>query len=145
MRRKNFIKDRRSALQSAHAATQARAKTEIRKARKAFPLSPIWIRECVNRISDEDTVLLWDIAAIAQGDRTPPGHVFAQYAANLGSSWPRGIGIKMAAPNKMVIASGGDGCAVFSNPEAALWTSRPALAPSRLSLLASRPAPAPWW
>ena len=124
VRRKSFIKERRSALQSAHAAAQARAKTEIRKARKAFPLSPAWIRECVNRISDEDTVLLWDIAAIAQGDRTPPGHVFAQYAANLGSSWPRGIGIKMAAPDKMVIASGGDGCAVFSNPEAALWTSR---------------------
>jgi acetolactate synthase I/II/III large subunit len=80
-------------------------------------------RECVNRISDENTVLLWDIAAIGQGDRTPPGHVFGQYAANLGNSWPRGIGIKMAAPEKTVIASGGDGCTIFSNPEAALWTS----------------------
>jgi acetolactate synthase-1/2/3 large subunit len=30
----------------------------------------------------------------------------------------------MAAPDKMVIASGGDGSTIFSNPEAALWTSR---------------------
>jgi acetolactate synthase-1/2/3 large subunit len=123
-RRRSAIKERRSAMQFARKKAYAREKTEIRKARNAFPLSPVWIRECVNRISDENTVLLWDIAAIGQGDRTPPGHVFAQYAANLGNSWPRGIGIKMAAPDKMVIASGGDGCAVFSNPEAALWTSR---------------------
>jgi acetolactate synthase-1/2/3 large subunit len=124
VRGKSAIKERTTALRAAYAAAQARAKADIRKARKAFPLSRTWIRECVYRISDENTVLLWDIAAITQGDRTPPGHVFAQYAANLGSSWPRGIGIKMAAPDKMVIASGGDGCAIFSNPEAALWTSR---------------------
>ena len=122
-RRKHAIKERASALQVSQKAAQARARSEVRKARKAFPLSPVWIRECVNRISDENTVLLWDIAAIGQGDRTPPGHVFAQYAANLGNSWPRGIGIKMAAPEKTVIASGGDGCTIFSNPEAALWTS----------------------
>jgi len=123
-RRRNAIKDRKRALQSAFSASQARARAAIHKARKANPLSPLWIRECVNQISDEDTVLLWDIAAIGQGDRTQPGHVFAQYAANLGNSWPRGIGIKMAAPEKTVIASGGDGCTIFANPEAALWTSR---------------------
>jgi acetolactate synthase I/II/III large subunit len=123
-RRKNAIKERKASLRAAFALAQARAKAEIRKARKQSPLSRTWIRECVNRISDENTILLWDIAAIAQGDRTPPGHVFSQYAANLGNSWPRGIGMKMAAPDKTVIASGGDGCAIFSNPEAALWTSR---------------------
>lgn len=122
--RKAAFDERERQLRGARKAAEEAARAEIESARTAFPLSPVWIRECVNRISDEDTVLLWDIAAIGQGDRTPPGHVFAQYAANLGNSWPRGIGIKMAAPEKMVIASGGDGCAIFSNPEAALWTSR---------------------
>jgi acetolactate synthase-1/2/3 large subunit len=121
--RRSAIKERKAELQAIHKASLAKTRAEIQKARKAFPISPVWIRECVNRISDENTVLLWDIAAIGQGDRTPPGHVFAQYAANLGNSWPRGIGIKMAAPEKTVIASGGDGCTVFANPEAALWTS----------------------
>lgn len=124
VRRKAAFDERKRALQADRKAADEATRAEIESARTAFPLSPVWIRECVNRISDEDTVLLWDIAAIGQGDRTPPGHVFAQYAANLGNSWPRGIGIKMAAPEKMVIASGGDGCAIFSNPEAALWTSR---------------------
>jgi acetolactate synthase-1/2/3 large subunit len=129
VRRKNSIKQRKAALRASFAAANVRAKTEIRKACKRHPLSPIWIRECVNNISDENTILLWDIAAIGQGDRTQPGHVFGQYAANLGSSWPRGIGMKLAAPEKTIIASGGDGCAIFSNPEAALWTSRKYNAP----------------
>lgn len=128
-RTKKMIDERRLALQAAKKAAEARRRVEIEKARAAYPLSPLWIRECVNQISDENTVLLWDIAAIGQGDRTPPGHVFAQYSANLGNSWPRAIGIKMAAPEKTVIASGGDGCAIFSNPEAALWTSRRYAAP----------------
>jgi acetolactate synthase-1/2/3 large subunit len=123
-RRKTVYAERRTALQAARKAFDGKRREEIDNAKTAFPLSPIWIRECVNRISDEETVLLWDIAAIGQGDRTPPGHVFSQYAANLGNSWPRAVGIKMAAPGKTVIASGGDGSAIFSNPEAVLWTAR---------------------
>ncbi len=115
---------RRLALEATREAADLRARADVEKARLARPLSPLWLRECVNRISDENTVLLWDISPIRQGDRTPAGHVFAQYASNLGNSWPRAVGIKMAAPEKTVIASGGDGCAVFSNPEAVLWTAR---------------------
>jgi acetolactate synthase-1/2/3 large subunit len=127
--RKRVFNERKLALQAAKKASDEATKAEIEQARTAFPMSPIWIKECVNQISDENTVLLWEIAAIGQGDRTPPGHIFAQYAANLGNAWPRGIGIKMAAPEKMVIASGGDGATIFSNPEAALWTSNKYHAP----------------
>jgi len=128
-RRKAAFSERRAALEAANKAADNAAMASIEKSRTDFPLSPVWIRECVNRVSDENTVLLWDIASIGQGDRTQPGHVFSQYASNLGNSWPRGIGIKMAAPDKTVIASGGDGSAVFSNPEAALWTARKYNAP----------------
>jgi len=121
-RRKAFA-ERKAALQAARETANEQNIAKINEARTAFPLSPIWIGECVNQISDENTVLLWELAAIGQGDRTPPGHVFSQYAANLGNAWPRAIGIKMAAPEKTVIASGGDGSAVFSNPEACLWTA----------------------
>jgi acetolactate synthase-1/2/3 large subunit len=123
-KQRSVIRERKASLQAARKAADDRKRAEIERARTALPLSPVWIRECVNRVSDENTVLLWEIAAIGQGDRTPAGHVFSQYAANLGNAWPRGIGIKMAAPDKTVIASGGDGAAIFSNPEAALWTAR---------------------
>ena len=127
-RRKAFA-ERKNALQAAKKASDEKDRAAINKARTAFPLSPVWIRECVNRVSDENTVLLWELASIGQGDRTPPGHVFSQFAANLGNAWPRAVGIKMAAPQKTVIASGGDGSAIFSNPEAVLWTARKYHAP----------------
>ncbi len=127
-RRKVFA-ERKKALQAAKMASDEKDRMAIEKARTASPLSPVWVRECVNRVSDENTVLLWEIAAIGQGDRTPPGHVFSQFAANLGNAWPRAVGIKMAAPEKTVIASGGDGSAIFSNPEAVLWTARKYHAP----------------
>jgi acetolactate synthase-1/2/3 large subunit len=122
--RKKVFTDRRAMLQAAKREVDVKTRAAVEKARTAFPLSPVWIRECVNRVSDENTVLLWELASIGQGDRTLPGHVFSQNAANLGNAWPRGVGIKMAAPEKMVIASGGDGSAIFSNPEAVLWTAR---------------------
>jgi len=122
--RKAVFARRRAALEAAHMAAIDSNRAEIEKARTANPISPLWLRECVNRVSDENTVLLWDISPIGQGDRTPAGHVFFQYAANLGNSWSRAVGIKMAAPEKTVIASGGDGCTVFANPEAVLWTAR---------------------
>jgi acetolactate synthase-1/2/3 large subunit len=122
--RKKVFAERKAELQAAKKTADEQTRASIEKARTAFPLSSVWIRECVNRVSDENTVLLWEIAAIGQGDRTPPGHVFSQNAANLGNAWPRAVGIKMAAPEKTVIASGGDGSAVFSNPEAVLWTAR---------------------
>jgi acetolactate synthase-1/2/3 large subunit len=122
--RKSAFEERRQALIAAGKAADDALRAAIEKARTARTITPVWLKECVNRISDENTVLLWDISPIGQGDRTPPGHVFAQYAANLGNSWPRGIGVKMAAPEKMVIASGGDGSTIFANPEAALWTSQ---------------------
>jgi acetolactate synthase-1/2/3 large subunit len=127
-RRKAFA-ERKKALQAAKTRSEEKDRGAIEIARTSFPLSPVWIRECVNRVSDENTVLLWEIAAIGQGDRTPPGHVFSQFAANLGNAWPRAVGIKMAAPEKTVIASGGDGSAIFSNPEAVLWTARKYHAP----------------
>jgi acetolactate synthase I/II/III large subunit len=127
--RQKAFAERKETLQAARKAANSANKAAIEKARSAFPLSPVWIRECVNQISDENTILLWDIAAIGQGDKTPPGHVFSQFGANLGNSWPRAVGIKLAAPDKTVIASGGDGCAVFSNPEAVLWTARKYNAP----------------
>ncbi|MEJ2110393.1 MAG: thiamine pyrophosphate-requiring protein [Acidobacteriota bacterium] len=123
-KRKTVFAERKAALQGAFKVAEDLERADIISASKESPISPVWLRECVNRCSDENTVLLWDISPIGQGDRTPPGHVFFQYAANLGNSWSRAVGIRMASPGKTVIASGGDGCTVFSNPEAVLWTAR---------------------
>jgi acetolactate synthase-1/2/3 large subunit len=128
-RRQTFA-GRTKTLQAAKKASDQMAKDSIEKARTVFPLNRAWIAECIRRVADENTVLLWDIGGIgSQADRTQPGHVFQQWGANLGTSWARGIGIRLAAPDKIVIASGGDGCALYSEPIACLQLARQYHAP----------------
>ncbi|OGO38404.1 MAG: hypothetical protein A2147_03360 [Chloroflexi bacterium RBG_16_57_8] len=128
--RRTAFAERRKALEAARKASDQTAKHNVEKARTQFPLSTTWIAECIRQAADENTVLLWDIGGIgSQADRTQPGHVFQQWAANLGTSWARGIGIKLAAPGKTVIASGGDGCALYSEPIACLQLARQHNAP----------------
>jgi acetolactate synthase I/II/III large subunit len=123
--RKTAFAARRAALVAAKAAADETAAAATRRAKAEFPLSTVWINECINQVADEDTVITWDIGGVGQQyDRTPPGHLFQQCGASLGSAWPRAIGIKMAAPGKTVISAGGDGCTIFSDPISCLMVSR---------------------
>ena len=126
--RQHIFDERQATFEAAFEAAQEAAQERIEAASTAFPLSTTWIRECVNRVTDKNTVVLWDIGNIGQGDKTEPGHVFQMYGASLGSSWGRGIGIKMATQdehkNKLVISSAGDGCTLYSEPIANLQLSR---------------------
>lgn len=128
--RRAAFAERKESLEAAKRAADEMLRENIEKSKTEFPLSRTWITECIRRVADEDTVLLWDIGGIgSQSDRTQPGHVFQLWGANLGTSWGRGIGIKLAAPHKTVIASGGDGCALYSEPIACLQLSRQYSAP----------------
>lgn len=128
--RRAVFAERRKNLEAASRAAGEATKASIEKGRNEFPLNRAWVSECIRQVADENTVLLWDIGGIgSQSDRTQPGHVFQLWGANLGTSWARGIGIKLAAPDKTVIASGGDGCALYSEPIACLQLARQYKAP----------------
>jgi acetolactate synthase-1/2/3 large subunit len=122
--------ERKAALVAAKATSDAASAAAIQTASTASPLSSTWIRECVNQVTDENTVVLWDIGNIGQGKKSQPGHVFAMWSANLGTSMARGIGIKMAAPTKTVISSAGDGCTLYSEFIQSLQLSRVYKAPT---------------
>ena len=128
--RRAAFAERRKVLQTARSSAVEAAKVEIEKSKTEFPLNRTWVSECIRQVSDENTVLLWDIGGLgSQSDSTQPGHVFQLWGASLGTSWGRGIGIKLAAPDKTVIASGGDGCALYSEPIACLQLARQYHAP----------------
>ena len=67
------------------------------------------------------------------GSRLPdviqPGHVFPRISTSLGTNWGKAIGVKLAAPEKTVIATGGDGCTLFACPMACLQLQRQFNAP----------------
>ncbi|MAE10584.1 MAG: thiamine pyrophosphate-binding protein [Dehalococcoidales bacterium] len=123
--RRTAFAERRKELEAAKKAVNEALNASIEQAKTEFPLNRIWVAECMRRVADENTVLLWELGGIGgQSDRTQPGHVFPQWSPSLGSSWARAIGIKLAAPDKTVIASGGDGCALYSEPIACLQLAR---------------------
>ncbi len=128
--RRKIFAERRKTLEGAKKAADEAARVAIEKGKNEFPLNRAWISECIRQVSDENTVQLWDIGGIGgASDRTQPGHIFQLWGASLGTSWARGIGIKLAAPEKTVIASGGDGCTLYSEPLACLQLSRQHNAP----------------
>jgi acetolactate synthase-1/2/3 large subunit len=129
--RRTAFAERRKSLEAARRTAAEAMKASIEKGKTEFPLNRAWVSECIRQVSDENTVLLWDIGGIGSlSDKTQPGHVFQLWGASLGTSWARGIGIKLAAPDKTVIASGGDGCALYSEPIACLQLARMYKAPT---------------
>lgn len=62
-------------------------------------------------------------------ERTAPGTIHAIGAAGLGWALGAALGVKLAEPERQVVAFVGDGTFMFSAPLAALWTARDAGAP----------------
>ncbi len=61
--------------------------------------------------------------------RTEPGTIHAIGAAGLGWAMGAALGVKLAEPEREVVAICGDGTFMFSAPLAALWTARDVRAP----------------
>lgn len=62
-------------------------------------------------------------------DRSEPGTIHAIGAAGLGWAMGAALGVKLAEPDREVVAFVGDGTFMFCAPLAALWTARDAGAP----------------
>jgi acetolactate synthase I/II/III large subunit len=56
--------------------------------------------------------------------REKPGTMFASGGGSLGWSGGAAIGMKLAAPDKTIVAMSGDGCYMFSQPSTVHWMAR---------------------
>jgi len=85
-----------------------------------------WVSKCVGDLVDDRTILVneYDMDA-TQACFTVPGSYFAASPAG-GLGWGLGaaLGAKLAAPDKTVIATLGDGAYMFGAPTAAHWVAR---------------------
>jgi acetolactate synthase I/II/III large subunit len=100
-----------------------------REARRR-PISPEWLCHCINRVLDEDSILVHMIPSNAdafshQIRRSKPGTMFSwgEKAGSMG--WPLGaaLGAKIAAPDRMLVSLIGDGGFIYGCPVATLWGS----------------------
>ncbi|HYB57545.1 MAG TPA: thiamine pyrophosphate-requiring protein [Alphaproteobacteria bacterium] len=104
------------------------------KARAAFyervrherPLHPVVVSRALDRVKGEDAILVNELGAgIETMSFTKPGTYFAASPAG-GLGWGLGaaLGAKLAASERLVIATVGDGSYMFGNPTPAHYVAR---------------------
>jgi len=101
-----------------------RARSQAAKNDKS--LDPAWVSHCINEVKDRDTICVneYDLSPL-DTDFTEPGTYFGSPPAG-GLGWGLGaaLGLKLAARDKTVICTTGDGAYIFGAPTAAHFVSR---------------------
>ena len=120
------IAARRAALAARAAELRAGWQRAAAESRGDRPIGVAWLSHCIDRVVDENTIVLNELGLLpAQLTLQRPGSYFGLSPAG-GLGWGLGaaLGAKLAAPDKLVIASVGDGAYMFGNPTPAHYVSR---------------------
>jgi benzoylformate decarboxylase len=131
-------RDRMSAAAKGAATARLKAATEaIRAEREAFrakaralagktPVQPLALLEAIGAMLPKDAVVIEEVLSSAPGARSlinsdDPQSFFALRGGGIGWGLPAAIGVKLALPNRPVVALVGDGSAMYTVQ--ALWTA----------------------
>ena len=127
--------ERRANVEAERAAWLHTVERRARSKATQSPMDGEWVAWCLKQVLPDEAVVVEDLVTNrgwvqAHLMRNEPGTYFAPGGSSLG--WPQNaaIGIKLAMPDRPVVALVGDGGFVFGNPLAALWTARKANAPA---------------
>src|SRR2546422_6086166 len=94
-----------------HDQQRASWREALEHVRDDSPLDPLWVSHCSNEIKGNDSIVVNEYDLVpTQADFTQPGTIFGSSPAG-GLGWGLGasIGAKLAAPDRLVIATLGDG------------------------------------
>ncbi len=132
------VRERMTAGQKAAAAARLKSATDAIKAeREAFrakakalagktPVQPLALLEAIGAMLPKDAVVIEEILSSAPGARSlinadDPQSFFALRGGGIGWGLPAAIGVKLALPDRPVVALVGDGSAMYTVQ--ALWTA----------------------
>ncbi|MDH3600967.1 MAG: thiamine pyrophosphate-requiring protein, partial [Candidatus Tectomicrobia bacterium] len=105
-------------LKTLHDQQRSAWQEALENVRDDSPLDPQWITHCINEIKDDDTIIVNEYDLVpTQATFNQPGTFFGNSPAG-GLGWGLGaaLGAKLAAPDRLVIATLGDGSYMFGNP-----------------------------
>ena len=122
---------------SAVAARRQKCAAEHKRLREAWavrgkaaaggrPMDMAWVSRCLADVIDDETIVIneYDLDPTQACFRIPGSFFGPPSAAALGWGLGAAMGAKLAAPEKTVIATLGDGAYIFGAPTAAHFTSR---------------------
>jgi acetolactate synthase I/II/III large subunit len=116
---------RRRDLSDRSATLRQRAAEETARAGQASSINYSWFSHCVAEAAGPDSIIVNEYPfRLESGAREKPGTFFAvSPAGGLGWGFGAAIGAKLAARDKLVVATLGDGSYMFANPTVCHWVS----------------------
>lgn len=125
-RNEAFLSERAERIRSEHKRYRERLKQKAEKASGERPIHTAWLAYCVEQVRDNDTIMVNDhgVGSEYLSLSKPESYFGNSTAGGLGWGIGAGLGMKLARPEKTVIASVGDGTYIFNNPTACHFVSR---------------------
>ncbi len=125
---------RRDRYAAAYAAHQQVLQASLPELRTRRPIAGEWVGAALAGRLPADAIVLDETVTSAEPvrrflGRQLPGTILSAGAPGLGWALGAGVGVRLAAPDRTVVALVGDGSFVFGSPVAALWAAQQAAAP----------------
>ncbi len=125
---------RRARLAADASRRAAEARERLAGMRERKPMTPEWVAAELGNALPENAILVEEATTSQEvirrhAKRVQPGTLFHPVGPGLGWAAGAAIGMKLAAPDRPVVAVTGDGSFVFSSPIAALYAAQQAKAP----------------
>ena len=111
---------RRQRLAAGRERGAAETTQRLTRAAAAKPIHPVWASHCISRAKPADAILVNEYPLIQRYAAFPQPRSYFGTPSGGGLGWGIGaaIGAKLAAPDRTVIATLGDGAYMFGNPTA---------------------------
>ena len=109
---------RRKAIATAREEIAARRKKLIETVKDQTPVHPAWLAHCLNQVKSENAIVVSELGVpVSQLDLTQPRSFMGSLlSGGLGFGMGAALGAKLAAPEREVIVTVGDGSYMFGNP-----------------------------
>ncbi len=120
-----LLAERAAKIRAEHGRYRERARQKAEKASGHRPIDTAWLSYCVDQVRDRDTLIVND-HGVSQEQLSlsePASYFGGSPAGGLGWGIGGALGMKLAHPEKTVIASVGDGTYMFNNPTACHFVS----------------------
>jgi len=116
---KNGVADtRRKTVTAARDEMAAKRKKLIETVKDQTPVHPAWLAHCVNQVKAKDAIIVSELGVpLSLLDMTEPRSFMGNLlSGGLGFGLGAALGAKLAAPEREVIVTVGDGSYMFGNP-----------------------------
>jgi acetolactate synthase-1/2/3 large subunit len=112
------VERRRKALAELRAEIVARRLKFIDTVKNQTPIHPAWLATCINQVKSEDAIVVSELGAPLPHLelKRPLTFMGSLLSGGLGFGMGAGLGAKLAAPEREVIVTVGDGSYMFGNP-----------------------------